>query len=276
MRLGIAVALVATSAVVALRQADQASPVMLSRRVDPLDSMAIDVERQLWGNKNKAPRPATGPKEEKGRKYGGRIGKVVGGSAFGAAGGAAGGAIGTALAGPGGTAAGTAGGAVAGVYTGTRLGARVGQKVGGAVGRQFDKKDARVAASGGDKKPGFFGRLADKFKGKKSTPNGGGSAATTPSSSQRQPGRKQPSQSTSDQFKSGSTKLTRTTSLQLNQRQAAGKPKLGQVGNSGGGSQKNPPSKHTSQGSGSSSPARGKLGELLGMRKYSGPKLKKE
>ncbi|CAK4685628.1 hypothetical protein LEN26_003221 [Aphanomyces euteiches] len=170
MRLGIAAALVATSTVVVLCQVDQAPPALLSRRVAPLASIPIDVERQLWQKKNQTPRPATGPKEDKGRKYGGRIGKAVVGATFGAIGGFAGGGLGTMASGPAGTAAGTAGGTVAGVYLGTRVGARGGQKVGGWIGRKADHRDARKAANGGDaapKKPGFFSRLTDKFRGRK-------------------------------------------------------------------------------------------------------------
>ncbi|CAK4684144.1 unnamed protein product, partial [Aphanomyces euteiches] len=118
--------------------------------------------------KNQTPRPATGPKEDKGRKYGGRIGKAVVGATLGAAGGFAGAAAGAAGGPIGSTAASTAG-VVAGVYLGTRGGQRVGQKIGGRIGRHYDKKDARLAASGVDpsaKKPGFFSRLTDKFKGK--------------------------------------------------------------------------------------------------------------
>ncbi|CAK4090821.1 unnamed protein product [Aphanomyces euteiches] len=168
MRLGVVVVLVATSAVVARHQADQAPLALLSRRVAPLASLPIDVERQLWPTKNNQTlRPVAGPKEIQGRKVGGRIGKSVVGGIMGAAGGAAGATIGTAVAGPGGTAAGMVGGAVGGVYVGTRGGARLGQKIGGRVGRHYDKKDARQAASGVDpsaKKPGFLSRLADKFK----------------------------------------------------------------------------------------------------------------
>ncbi|CAK4670413.1 hypothetical protein LEN26_011478 [Aphanomyces euteiches] len=157
MRLGIVVALVATSAVVALCQADEASPALLSRQVTPL-------------------------KEERGRKYGGRIGKVVGGAVLGAVGAGAGAAIGTAAAGPAGTAAGTAGGAVAGVYLGTRLGARGGQRIGGWYGRRQDLKDAaRKAANEGNpatKKPRAFGRLAKKIKRKKSAAPTASSKAT--------------------------------------------------------------------------------------------------
>ncbi|CAK4168734.1 unnamed protein product [Aphanomyces euteiches] len=150
MRLGIVVALVATSAVVALCQADEA------------------------GKKTKTHRNATGPKEERGRKYGGRIGKVVGGAVLGAVGAGAGAAIGTA--------AGTADGAVAGVYLGTRLGARGGQRIGGWYGRRQDLKDAaRKAANEGNpaaKKPRAFGRLAKKIKRKKSAAPTASSKAT--------------------------------------------------------------------------------------------------
>ncbi|CAK4103916.1 unnamed protein product [Aphanomyces euteiches] len=171
MRLGIAAALVATSAVVVLCQADQAPPALLSRRVAPLASIPIDVERQLWPKKNQTPRPVTGPKEEKGRKIGGRVGKALVGATMGAVGGFAGAAAGAGGGPIGATAASTAG-VVSGVYLGTRGGQRVGQKVGGKIGRQLDKRDARKAASGVDpsaKKPGFFSRLTDKFKGKKNT-----------------------------------------------------------------------------------------------------------
>ncbi|CAK4952023.1 unnamed protein product [Aphanomyces euteiches] len=197
MRLGIAAALVATSAVVVLCQADQAPPALLSRRVAPLASIPIDVERQLWPKKNQTPRPVTGPKgpksgvstaasktkqprtlrpvtgpkEEKGRKIGGRLGKALIGATMGAVGGFAGAAAGAGGGPIGATAASTAG-VVSGVYLGTRGGQRVGQKVGGKIGRQLDKRDARKAASGVDpsaKKPGFFSRLTDKFKGKKNT-----------------------------------------------------------------------------------------------------------
>ncbi|KAH9119177.1 hypothetical protein LEN26_011772 [Aphanomyces euteiches] len=161
------------------------------------------------GKANQANNPR-GKYERFGFKHGGRTGAAVGAIAGAVGGTLAGGAIGSAAAGPVGSGIGAAAGITGGLYTGWIGGRNVGAKIGAAGGRVVDKQLAKKKGqanapppgagkkifsrsnamapspnsspnTAAAKKPGFFTRLTDKFKGKKASPNGGGSAATRPS-----------------------------------------------------------------------------------------------